>query len=142
MTQLIAIARRPWPGPLDAKVGDAPESAKKSSKLISGSATFVRLTARAFVAVRCTMLVIGIERYRRSHGELPSSLDEVLPTYINSIPLDPFTGKKLLYSHDEETYVVYSAGINRQDDGGSIKPKADEKRLLDQGLRIRFRELR
>ena len=102
----------------------------------------VRLTAQTLTVVRCTILAIVIERYRRSHGELPSSLDEVLPTYINSIPLDPLTGKKLLYSHDEETYVVYSVGINRQDDGGSIKPKADEKRPQDWGLRIHFREPR
>ena len=142
MAQIITAARRPWPEPWDAIVDNALKAEEKPSRLISSSAASVRLTTQALVAVRCTILAIVIERYRRSHGELPSSLDEVLPTYINSIPLDPFTGKKLLYSHDEETYVVYSTGINRQDDGGSIKSKADEKRPLDLGLRIRFRELR
>ncbi len=140
MTQLIAIARRPWPGPFDAIVGDIPESAKKSNKLFSNSAAFVRLTARAFVAARCTMLAIGIERYHRSQGELPGSLDDVLGAYIDSIPLDPFTGKQLLYSYDEENYVVYSVGINRQDDGGSVIPKADGKIPQDMGLRIHFRK--
>ncbi len=140
MTELITAARRPWPGPWDAIIGNALKSEKKLSKLISNSVVLVRLTAQNLTVVRYTILAIVLERYRRSHGELPSSLDEVFPTYINSIPLDPFTGKKLLYSHDEETYVVYSTGINRQDDGGSIKPKADEKRPQDRGLRIHLRE--
>lgn len=142
MAQLITAARRPWPEPWDAIVGNAVKSGKKSSRLTSSSAVSVRLTAQTLTVVRCTILAIVIERYRRSHGELPSSLDEAFPTYINSIPLDPLTGKKLLYSHDEETYAVYSVGINRQDDGGSIKPKADEKRPQDWGLRIHFREPR
>ena len=142
MAQLITAARRPWPEPLDAIVGNAVKSGKKPSKLTSSSAVLVRLTTQTLTVVRCTILAIAIERYRRSHGELPGSLDEVFPTYINSIPLDPFTGKKLLYSHDEETYAVYSTGVNRQDDGGSIKPKADKKRPQDWGLRIHFREPR
>lgn len=140
MTRLITAARRPWPEPWDAIIGNAVKSGKKPSRLLSSSAMSVRLTAQTLTAMRCTILAIVIERYRRSHGELPGSLDEVLPAYISSIPLDPFTGKKLLYSHDEETYVVYSVGINRQDDGGSIKPKADEKRPQDWGIRIHFRK--
>ena len=138
MAQLIAAARRPWPEPLDIIVGNGNESTEKSSGLISSAAVFVRFTGETLASVRCTILAIAIERYRRSHGELPGSLDELFPIYIDSMPLDPFTGKKLLYSCDGETYVVYSVGINRQDDNGSIIPEADQKSPQDRGLRIRF----
>ncbi len=137
MARLITTSRQFWPGPLDTIVDNGSAPAKKSSRLISIAATTVRLTAGALIAVRCTTLAVAIKRYRRGTGELPGSLDDLAPTYINSIPLDPFTGKKLLYNHDEESYVVYSAGINRADDAGSIKPKPDEKVPLDLGLRIR-----
>jgi hypothetical protein len=81
-------------------------------------------------------LAIAIERYRRSHGELPRSLDDVSGAYIDSIPLDPFTGERILYGWDEEGYVVYSVGHNRQDDGGYVRPKAGEKNPQDLGLRL------
>ena len=141
MARLITNSRQFWPGPLDTIVDNGSAPAKKSGKLISIAAKITRLTAGALTAVRCTTLAVAIERYRRGSGELPGSLDDLAPTYINSIPLDPFTGKKLLYNHDEESYVVYSAGINRADDAGSIKPKPDEKAPLDLGLRIRAGKL-
>ena len=140
MAWLITVARRPWPEPLDAIAGNVPESMKKSSKLLSNSSVLIHLTAGTVAAVRCAMLAVVIERYHHSHGELPDSLDNLAPTYIDTIPLDPFTGRKLLYSHNEETYVVYSTGINRRDDSGSVKPKSDEQSPLDWGFRIHFRK--
>jgi len=138
MAQIIAASRRSWPEPLDEiKV---PEATKKPDKLASSAAMLTRLTAEVFVAVRCTRLAVVIERYRASHGEgeLPATLGDLAPTYIESVPLDPFTGGQLLYSHDEESYMVYSTGTNRVDDGGSIRPKEGEKVPLDRGLRIRM----
>ena len=136
MTRLLAAVRRPWPGPLDATAGR-----RKSRRLISSGAAFIRLTAGTIVGVRCTVLTIAIERYRRSHGELPHSLDDVAGAYIDSIPLDPFTGGKLLYSRDEEGYVMYSVGPNRQDDGGFVRPgAADKEAPQDLGIRFWFLE--
>ncbi len=140
MAWLITAARRPWPEPLDVIVDNAPASAGKPSKLVSSAVPFVRLTGEVLAFMRCTVLAIAIERYRFSNGELPSSLDDICPGYIDSVLLDPYTGKKLLYSRDEETYVVYSAGIDRQDDSGSIMPEAGEKGSRDRGLRIHFRK--
>jgi hypothetical protein len=99
-----------------------------------------RLTAEVIVAVDCTRLTVAIERYRRNQddGELPETLTDLVPTHIESIPLDPFTGKQLFYRYDEESYMVYSASANRTDDGGSIRPKEGEKIPLDRGLRIRL----
>ncbi len=140
MTRIIAASRRSWPGPLDEIFDKMFKSTKKPGKLKSSTAMLTRLTAEVFVAVRCTRLAVVIERYRASHGEgeLPATLGNLAPTYIESVPLDPFTGQQLLYSHDEESYMVYSTGTNRVDDGGSIRPKEGEKVSLDRGLRIRM----
>jgi len=140
MAWLITASRRPWPEPLDVIAGNASESTEKSSRLISSGATFARSAGEILAFVRCNTVAIAIERYRRCHGELPGSLDDICGTYIDSIPSDPFTGKKLLYSYDGKSYVVYSVGINRKDDGGTFRPKANEKSPPDRGLRIRLRE--
>ena len=134
MTRLVAAVRRPWPGPLDVMAGSLPEPAK--GRLITSGAAFIRLTSETLVAVRCAVLAIAVERYRRSNGELPRSLDDVSGTYIDSIPVDPFTGEKLLYGRDEEGYVVYSVGHNCQDDAGSVRPRAGEKNPQDLGIRL------
>ena len=141
MAQSITASRRPWPEPLDAMVYDVPASKEKPSNVLSSSTAFIRLTGKILALVRCTILAVAIERYRLSRGELPGSSNDLSPPYIDSIPLDPFTGKKLLYKRDGETYLVYSVGINRRDDDGSIMPSADGESAQDLGFRIRFREL-
>ncbi len=138
MAWLITVARRPWPQPLDAIAADAPELTEKLAKLISSSEKLAHVTARNFTLLRCTTLAVAVERYRRSHGRLPPSLDDLAGDYIDSIPLDPFTGKKLLYRHDDQTYVIYSTGIDRRDDGGDIILQPGKKNLQDQGVRIRL----
>ena len=140
MADLIAAAQQPWPQPLDTIAANVPDSAEGPDRLLLSGAAFVRLTAETFAFVRCTVLATAIERYRHSHGQVPGSLDDICPGFIDSIPMDPFTGKRLLYHHDQEAYVVYSVGSNRRDDGASITSKADQKRALDLGLAIRFDE--
>ena len=136
---LIVAVQQPWPQPLDT-IAAVPGSAEGPDQLHARAAAFVHLTAETLAFVRCTVLAIAIERYRRSHGQVPGSLDDICPGFIDSIPMDPFTGRKLLYHHDQETHVVYSVGSNRRDDGALITPKADQKRALDLGLAIRFGE--
>jgi hypothetical protein len=140
IAKLITVAHRPWPQPLDATATDVPLPEEKSAGLLSSGAVFIRLTAETLALVRCTTLTIAVERYQRQHGELPAALDDLCPAYIDSLPLDPFTGKKLLFSRDEEAYVVYSVSTNRRDDGGSTICKADESSPQDCGLRIRLRK--
>jgi len=140
MDRIITASRRPWPGPLDEIFDKMFKSTEKPGKLISSAAVQTRLTAELLVAARCTRLAVAIERYRRhqDNGQLPAAIGNLVPTYIEQVPLDPFTGGQILYSHDEESYMVYSTGTNRTDDGGSIRPAEGEKVPLDRGLRIRL----
>lgn len=138
MALLITSVRHPWPEPLDTIAENLRASEEKSNNLITNSATTINITAETYAFVRCITLAIAVERYRRTQGQLPNSLDNVIGTYIDSVPLDPFTGKKLLYNFDKEGYAVYSAGINRKDDGGSVIRKPDQAVRLDHGIRIQF----
>jgi hypothetical protein len=140
MAKLIAAAHRPWPQPLDATAPNMPLPTEIPARLLSTGAVFTHLAAENLALVRSTTLAVAVERYRHQYGKLPASLSDLCPAYINSLPLDPFTGKELLLSQDEQSYVVYSVGANRIDDGGSTIRKTEELRPLDCGLRIRLQK--
>ncbi len=90
---------------------------------------------------RALPLFLAIERYLLDNGKLPESLDALIPKYLTAIPIDPFTGKPLLYKRgvtqpapdpanptapatpiqdDGRSYTIYSAGRNQIDDGGAF----------------------
>ena len=101
-------------------------------------AQLARFTAETSAIVRCTVVAIAVQRYRLANNKLPTSLDDLAPSYVDSVPIDPFTGNKLLYHFDEESYIVYSTGINRLDDNGNLTPTEDQTATLDRGIRIRI----
>ena len=137
MAWLIEISSQPWPNPLDELNAVKPKSTTKPSGLIPAVFVLSRLTAETLAVVRCTTSTIAIERYRLQNKRIPDGLADICPTYIKSIPSDPFTGKTLLYIHDDQSYTIYSTGANRADDGGIITGKAGEQAILDVGIRIR-----
>jgi hypothetical protein len=66
-------------------------------------------------ALTMTELAVALRRYRLAHGEYPAALSALAPTYIESVPSDPLTGKLPAYT--------------RQAGGFSLRsehPKADE----------------
>ncbi|MDX2147151.1 MAG: hypothetical protein SFZ23_06475 [Planctomycetota bacterium] len=74
-----------------------------------------------------TLALIAIERYRLATGELPKQLSDLTPTYLASVPADPYTGKALGYLGPRpggyeggRGFVLYAAGLDLTDDGGAV----------------------
>lgn len=65
-----------------------------------------------------TRVVIALERARLETGSWPSSLDELVPDYLDRVPIDPFSGEPLLYTHTDTGIVLHSVGMDGDDDGG------------------------
>jgi hypothetical protein len=103
MAWCVKGSRLPWPGPLEqAKdVNLAPSGGKSGVAPVIGPLT--RMSAEMLATVRGTVTLIGIERYRNHEKKFPDSLDILIPTYIKSVPLDPFSGKPMVYSYDNKT---------------------------------------
>ena len=40
---------------------------------------------------------MAVERFRRAHGTLPASLEELVPGFLSAMPVDPRTGQAFLY---------------------------------------------
>jgi hypothetical protein len=134
MAWFIKVSRLPWPGPLD-EIKDANLTPSRgASGLISAVAPLTRLIAETLIATECTETAVAIERYRRQEKILPDTLEDMHPRYIKSIPLDPFTGRAILYFHDEKSYTVYSAANIFADDVNSIMLTPDHPATLD-GIR-------
>lgn len=56
--------------------------------------------------------------FREANRHLPSSLTKLVPEYLDSMPVDPFTGGLLRSTFDGAAFVVYSVGDDGDDDGG------------------------
>jgi len=71
---------------------------------------------------------LAIERYRLAAGKLPDALADIVPDYLDSVPMDPFDGNELRYKKLEPGFVVYSINEDMGDDGGKEKPTGKRKR--------------
>ncbi|HEV8059657.1 MAG TPA: ABC transporter permease subunit, partial [Gemmataceae bacterium] len=92
--------------------------------------TFVKCQLRA------TMVALALERYRRDHGVWPSSLDELTPAYLTSIPLGLFDGKPMIYKRLKDGVVVYTVGADQVDRGGMLARESWGFKVLDIGVRL------
>lgn len=81
--------------------------------------------ARARIATDCAIgalavvrTALAIETYRGKYGQYPLSLKDLKSGLGWKLPLDPYSGKDLLYRRNQSGFVVYSLGVNMKDDGG------------------------
>jgi len=73
-------------------------------------------------------MVLAIQRYRLATGNLPHILGDLIPTYLDTIPKDPFDGKDLRYKKLDIGFIVYSVGEDGHDDGGPERPPSGQRR--------------
>jgi hypothetical protein len=69
------------------------------------------------LSVISTQLLLAIRAYQIETGEIPISLDKLVPKYISEIPRDPFDGEPIRFCPERK--IIYSVGKNLIDEGGS-----------------------
>lgn len=76
------------------------------------------LMYRSYLAAMPTL--VAIHRFRRDHGEIPNTLDELTPAFIKQLPLDPCdrSQKPLRYRRVDQDFTIWCIGTNLVDDGG------------------------
>ena len=70
-------------------------------------------------------ILLAVRMYEADHdGELPPTLDVLVPEYLPFVPNDPFAAgnQPMRYRTDLALPVVYSIGPNLKDDGASVLP--------------------
>lgn len=83
------------------------------------------LEGETVARLRAARAALAVERFRNATGKLPDRLSELVSTYLDEIPADPFDGKPLRFKRPATGYVIYSVGEDGTDDGGA-EPKEDE----------------
>jgi len=125
------------------KAKDLDESLSSSGGMFSQAMTRIMpIILQAYIkreAYRSTALTgLAVERYRLAHGSLPTSLLQLVPTYMDKVPIDPCDGEPLRYRRLDPGFVVYSTGINGRDDGGQEPASPSRRRSGERDSDITF----
>jgi len=71
------------------------------------------------------LIGLALELYHRDEKRWPQSLAELSPRWLPEAPVDPLTGKPLHYKIVDDRPLVYSVGIDGDDDGGRLAKNKD-----------------
>lgn len=84
---------------------------------------FLRKVAITDTARELTVTAIAVKRYQIAHQRYPVRLDELVPDFLHTIPLDPMDRKPLRYHPAPDgTFLLYSIGEDGVDDRGDPLP--------------------
>jgi hypothetical protein len=89
---------------------------------------------------------LAIERFQHDQMQLPESLEQLVPTYLDELPIDHWGDGVFRYikidpEKDEHnrSYLLYSVGADEQDDGGTPHPdRARQSFLLTKPVNSAF----
>lgn len=87
---------------------------------------------------RGTLVLLAVEAHRARYGDVPDTIKDLVPEFLDDVPVAPISGMPFLYrrltddAHGRE-YVLYSVGLNGSDDGGvgSFKQRVASALLMD-----------
>ena len=83
-------------------------------------------------------LLIACKLYYRKHGKYPKKLQQLVPEFIDAVPIDPFDGKPFRYSYENK--IVYSVGPDLKD-SGCTKPGKPQTRIFNYAFKPRQDDL-
>lgn len=102
----------------DALYDQIPSYCMISRMIMPAIARAIEADIRTAAQFRAARTALAVERYRLAHGELPESLDDLVPEFLDQVPKDPFGDGPVKYKLLESGFMVYSIGIDEEDDGG------------------------
>ncbi|MCM2374512.1 hypothetical protein [Aporhodopirellula aestuarii] len=68
---------------------------------------------------------LAIRWFESQRGHRPDSLEELVPEFLSSVPMDPFIDRPLVYHNVGEGFELYGVGWDRVDDGGRFGNEAN-----------------
>jgi hypothetical protein len=141
MTELVEIVKRPpggWTEPLvaqQAKIADLPSFVRP---LGSWAVNFAKSGRRHYAQLRCAVVAVAAERFRRTTGQWPATPDELVTAgLLPAVPIDPYAaGRRIKFARRADGLTVYSVGRNGMDDGGDLTREPTTGETADLGFRL------
>jgi hypothetical protein len=83
---------------------------------------------RTEARLRLLLSDLAIRAYRLETGSDPETLADLVPRYLATIPVDPYSGRPLVYRRGEGDgdYRLYCVGPDGRDDGGRPLPERSD----------------
>jgi len=106
---------------VDAKLQSTSKVHVMLHSIMPALSRIATIETRAIARLRASGVALAIQRYRLAGGALPGKLADLVPTYLQTVPKDPFDGDDLRYRKLDTGFVVYSIGEDLSDDGGKEK---------------------
>ena len=130
----LVKAQRPWPDAkaallkAGARVGTLSGSPAKLRYFMSlmSLPNFMKAGERAIEVEterQMMLAVIALKRFQLRHGQLPPDLEALVPELLPAVPYDYMSAKPLCYRlKPDASYVLYSVGLDGEDNGGDPNP--------------------
>jgi hypothetical protein len=84
--------------------------------LITGVRGAHKFKCVANVELAATRTLLAMKAYKLDKGRLPETLEQLVPDYLDAVPIDDFDGKPLRYNAAKK--IIYSVGEDLVDGGG------------------------
>jgi hypothetical protein len=132
--QLIANSRQPYA----LHVGAPPAPSDPINKILAPEFSQARIKdVEARTQNGLLRLAMALHAYKLERGHYPESLAALTPSYVSTIPDDPFAARGPFQYHIiGSKYVLYSVGPDGKDDGG--KPIDDASKATSSNKNARY----
>lgn len=111
---------------VDRRIDQVPRWCLFTRLIVSGMKRSYELNTKLTAQIRAARAAMAAERFRLDNGQFPTSLEQLVPSYLEKVPLDPFDQRPLRYRLTGERAVFYSVGEDLKDDGGDVGPRKKE----------------
>jgi hypothetical protein len=125
---------RQWGEDLRAEVASGQPYGRPALALLPAIDKVAKPEQRSRAELACAAVALAAERYRLAHGRWPDALVDLKPAFLAQIPQDPFVPAPLHYRRLEDGVVIYSIGLDQQDNGGHFDRKDSFADGVDIGL--------
>ena len=79
-----------------------------------------RADLRTKTILRTAYTALAMERFHLANGRWPDKVDELVPQYLSTVPLDPYDGAPLRLSRKGSAVIVYSISQDKVTQGGVL----------------------
>lgn len=136
--RFVEIAQLPvedMPAAIDELTAEVEHESKFIRALFPAVVRVTGANLRVTTQSRCARVMLAAERYRQQHGRWPEKLTELVPAFLDKVPLDPYDGLPLRWVRKDDGWTVYSVSRDGVDDGGNLSERWMQKGV-DLGVRL------
>jgi len=124
MVEIAQLPPREQGREVDAWLAQVQQGSSLEVKVLSPVKKIHGATRRSHADMRCAIVMLAVERFRRANQRWPDHLEELTPHYLNAVPVDPFKGGPIRYVKRDDGVTIYSVGPDEEDNGGNVDGKS------------------